>query len=93
MTSKWPAGIERHFWDQLLHPDLINKKQQTLEVLISSWVKIVHGGDGQHCYSRLESTSSLCWDIMENGPEGQKQACVFSNNVPQPQPTHRGPKE
>ena len=81
MTSKWPAGIERHFWDQLLHPDLINKKQQTLEVLISSWVKIVHGGDGQHCYSRLESTSSLCWDIMENGPEGQKQACVFSNNV------------
>lgn len=59
MTSKWPAGIERHFWDQLLHPDLINRKQQTLEVLISSWVKIVHGGDGQRCYSRLESTSSL----------------------------------
>lgn len=71
MTSKWLAEIQRHFWDQLLGPDLI-RKQQILEGLISPGVKIVHGGDSRYCYSRLESTSSVCWGHYENDPSGRE---------------------
>lgn len=59
------------FLGPVLGPDLI-RKQQILEGLISPGVKIVHGGDSQYCYSRLEPTSSVCWGHYENDPSGRE---------------------